>query len=171
MTLYRIGRGVIEVLVEGGWKTLPVGKEEETLPPELNPQPMGSDSNYRYVRTDEPCSIDGPMEISLRGLQKSSYRIGKKHGWYVDVPTPTHLIMIHSEVTEAFEEWRRKGVDLTEIYYDPRGKPLGFPVEMGDVVQRVCGLAEHLGVDLTEAIAVKEDWNERRDFESEGKKA
>ncbi len=171
MTLYRVGRGVVEVLMEDKWKILPAGTEEQILPPELNPQPMGQDENYRYIRTDEPGPVDGPMEVSLRGLQKSSYKVGKKHDWYVDVPTPTHLLMVHSEVTEAFEEWRVKGADLTEIYYSPVGKPLGFPIEMGDIVQRVCGLAEHLGVDLTRAIVTKEAWNKTRDFESERKKA
>jgi hypothetical protein len=56
LTLYRINpfrEKEVEVLMGWGWKALE-GSEEEILVRELNPQPLGSDSSYRYVVTDEP---------------------------------------------------------------------------------------------------------------------
>ena len=73
------------------------------------------------------------------------------------------LCLIHSEVSEALEEYR-KGVDLKEIYFDGAGKPLGFPTELADVVIRLLDLCGGLDIDLEDAIKVKMKYNKKRSY-------
>lgn len=57
---------------------------------------------------------------------------------------PEKLALIHSELSEALECYR-KGEMTT--YYTAQGKPEGFPVELADVVIRCADLLGALGVN------------------------
>jgi NTP pyrophosphatase (non-canonical NTP hydrolase) len=65
---------------------------------------------------------------------------------------PEKLALIHSEVSEALEDYR-DGAMVTTV--DGNGKPVGFPSELADIVIRVCDLAGALGIDLDAEIAQK----------------
>lgn len=84
--------------------------------------------------------------------------------------TPEILALIHSEVSEALEAWRQVDCDVTEIRYRDDGKPEGFAVELADIVIRVLDLAESIGVDLEEVIALKHAYNQGRPYRH-GKRA
>ena len=114
----------------------------------------------------------------------------------VDINIPEKLVLIHSEVSEALEDYRRSdqlreetGCELYELCYfngddvtsdssyvdDETGetvlnKPCGFPSELADIVIRVFELAGSTDVDLTEAIARKMEYNATRPYKHGGKK-
>ena len=65
---------------------------------------------------------------------------------------PEKLALIHSEVSEALEDYR-DGAMVTTV--EEKGKPVGFPSELADIVIRVCDLAGALEIDLDAEIARK----------------
>ena len=92
----------------------------------------------------------------LRDIQKAVWRTAEEHGWHEKVDSiPVKLVMIHSEVSEALEEYRNTPPEseVSDLYYNAfSDKPEGFGVELADVVIRVLDLAEMLGIDLTDLI-------------------
>jgi hypothetical protein len=77
-----------------------------------------------------------------------------------DADVPTKLALIHSEISEALEAWRKPEWDVTKTYADISGtgkcwvpydqaarvayalpKPEGFPSELADIVIRCADLA------------------------------
>jgi NTP pyrophosphatase (non-canonical NTP hydrolase) len=77
------------------------------------------------------------------------------------------IALIHSEVSEAIEEYRN-GHPLDETRIED-GKPEGFGVELADVIIRVCDLAERAGVNLGACINLKMRYNETRPTRHGGK--
>jgi len=79
------------------------------------------------------------------------------------------LALIHSELSEALEEWR-DGYDLTAIRIED-GKPEGFPVELADALIRVADLCGRYRIDLDRAVRVKLAYNRTRPHRHGEKKA
>lgn len=82
---------------------------------------------------------------------------------------PEKLCLIHSEVSEALEDYR---VDkLATVPRQSDGKPEGFATELADIVIRVMDLAGALGIDLEAEIVRKMDFNDTRSYRHGGKVA
>jgi NTP pyrophosphatase (non-canonical NTP hydrolase) len=99
------------------------------------------------------------------------------------------LLMITTEVAEAFEE-HREGHDPTETYYKPEThtgwggsswpatpptpekptKPEGIPSEMADIVIRVLDFCGWAGIDLQAIMAEKHTYNLTRPYRHGGKR-
>ena len=78
---------------------------------------------------------------------------------------PEKLCLIHSEVSEALEDYRDGNLQA-----DYEGsKPVGFPSEMADILIRVFDLAGALGIDLDKAVAEKMAYNRTRPHRHGGK--
>lgn len=112
--------------------------------------------------------------MDIRSLVKECYTTALAHGWwegYVDrkKTIPEKLALIHSEVSEALEDYRNG--DMAEAYHGHTGKPLGFPSELADIVIRVADLAGALGIDLEKAVVEKMAYNEKRPYRHGGKRA
>lgn len=110
---------------------------------------------------------------SINDLIKESYQIELSKGWQRPGearPIPELIALIHSELSEALEEYRN-GHKPHEIYYDPDKpeKPEGVPVELADVMIRVFGLCGQYGIDLEEAIKIKTEYNKTREVRHGGK--
>jgi NTP pyrophosphatase (non-canonical NTP hydrolase) len=81
-------------------------------------------------------------------------------GWYEEKRSRLSLVMlINSEVFEAYECWRKKE-DLT--YFDNNGKPCGLPSELADIVIRLFDMAGYYEVNF---FKIKElDYNFNYDW-------
>jgi NTP pyrophosphatase (non-canonical NTP hydrolase) len=65
------------------------------------------------------------------------------------------IALIHSEVTEAYEAYRRNNHNGSD----------GFATELGDIIQRVLHLAGSLDIDIEDAIIQKLKTNENRKWD------
>lgn len=100
------------------------------------------------------------VSIAARVCHAQSVR----SGWWHDVKTgepldrnvPEMLCLIHSEVSEAMEGYRKSLPD------DHLPHRLMIEVELADAVVRIFDLAEGLGLDLGGALAEKVAYNGRR---------
>lgn len=107
-------------------------------------------------------------------LKNTAVRINRtaheKGWWEQDRNVGEVLALIHSEVSEALEDWRN-GLPLDEWYYDVNDKPEGFPTEMADIIIRVLDFCFEKGIDIERAIEAKMEFNETRPYRHGGKLA
>lgn len=123
--------------------------------------------------------------MTLSEMVKAAYENSKAHGFHDKMPgddspggrgvtaedllkrlesLPEKLALIHSEVSEALEEYREKGEGCLRIEFDAKGKPIGLWSELADVVIRVGDLCGMLSVDLEHAVTQKMIYNKGRPF-------
>ena len=76
--------------------------------------------------------------------------------------------LIHSEVTEAFEDYRN-GYRVDETYYTRGTKLGGVPSELADIVIRVADACWQYGIDLEAVLQEKMNYNEGRTYMHGGK--
>jgi hypothetical protein len=108
------------------------------------------------------------MSKSLSKWQEEIHTLAKVKGWYEEERNIGEVIaLIHSELSEALEEWR----EGTPAYYIKDGKPCGFWVEMADAVIRILDYAEAQDISLESVIEAKHNYNKTRPYRHGGKKA
>lgn len=115
---------------------------------------------------------------SISGWIATVHGLAVEKGWWSDAKTgepveakariPEAIALIHSEVSEALEEYRH---DRLDVFVTAAGKPEGLPVELADTVIRIFDLCGALGIDLEEAMRVKHEYNKTRPYRHGGKKA
>lgn len=91
---------------------------------------------------------------SVNTLIQACHGLAKSRGWWnKERPVPELLCLIHSEVSEALEGYRKDEMDQ----HLPDLKSLD--VELADVVIRVFDMAGGLGIDLANAVEKKLAYN------------
>lgn len=114
--------------------------------------------------------------LTVTGLIEDSFQVSKANGFHDknDTTFGDRIALVHSELSEALEEYR-SGHDYNEIYYptalDPEtgeeftlAKPEGIPVELADAVIRIADMCGRYGIDLQNAIEIKQSYNKTRTY-------
>lgn len=108
----------------------------------------------------------GPdLSAALAGIAESIRETKAAKGWKITTPAhwdddnqiPADLALIHSEVSEALEAFRR-------------GDREGFAEEAADILIRLVGLVDGLGIDLGRAAWAKVEKNRLRAHKHGGKR-
>lgn len=102
---------------------------------------------------------------TLKELGQETYAINLANGWNVMLPeqwadmykVPGVLALVHSEVSEALEAFRKDD-------------KVNFAEELADVIIRVIDCAHGLGIDLDDEVAKKLEKNKTRGYRHGGKK-
>jgi NTP pyrophosphatase (non-canonical NTP hydrolase) len=137
---------------------------------EFDPNEQMENMGWSFAEKEEP-EVDPENErladgcAGLAKLVQDIFARNLAAGWWSDLATGERkdrnvaemLALVHSEVSEALEGWRKGLMD------DHLPSRRMLEVELADVVVRVCDMAGGLGLDLAGALFEKVVYNGKRE--------
>ena len=107
---------------------------------------------------------DAATHESLKIVVDACHHRAYNNGWWHDPktglgtsrPVPELLCLIHSEISEALEGYRK---DLMDDHIKTRKM---VEVELADALIRICDMAKGIGMDLPGAVLDKLKYNDQR---------
>lgn len=125
--------------------------------------------NYDEEEQLKNAAIALTYQHKLNELATEVHEIAKSKGWWDEEKSFGDLTaLIHSEVSEAFEEFRNHHKP-DEIYLN-EGKPEGIPIELADAVIRILDVCARYKIDFDAAVRQKIEFNKTRPTKHGGKK-
>ncbi len=94
------------------------------------------------------------MPKSISEITKIILAQAKEKGWgttTTEISIPEKIVLIHSEVSEAYEAYRHKDMNL-------------FAEELADIITRALHLAVCLNIDIEKEILKKLEKNKTREW-------
>lgn len=122
----------------------------------------------------EPMGLKHQAQQVFARMQEEVKHLNQSKGWYDTRRTfAEDVALLHSEVSEALEEYRRHGTEdrtvqptasanVNERLHPPR--PLGVPSELADVLIRLLDTCERYEIDLVKAFDEKMKYNWNRPY-------
>jgi hypothetical protein len=108
----------------------------------------------------------------LNELAKECFENSKDHGFYdgtsithsdgEPVNIPEKICLMHSELSEALEEYRQDPFVLKRYYNGD--KPEGFGIELADCIIRILDTCGAFGIDIDACVNAKMMYNRTRPY-------
>ena len=138
------------------------------------PQYGGSAGPDNAHVTLGPETPEDPRVLDLNELAALCHANSKEKGFYDPPPSfENRIALIHSEVSEAMEEFRLGRAPTDVRYTGPRNaqvqKPEGIPSEFADIIIRILDASAYYGIDINTAVLEKMAYNKTREYKH-GKK-
>ncbi len=118
-----------------------------------------------------------PTPTTIAALIKAAHFTAFTHGWWEEErPFLEQIALMHTELSEAVEEYRDHGLNQERFLYHSnsttaKDKPEGIAVEFADVLIRIFDTCGRYGIPLEEALRQKMDFNQTRPYRHGGKLA
>lgn len=110
--------------------------------------------------------------MEFREMQELAHSTAQEKGWW-DTPRsiPEQIALMHSELSEALEEYRANHKPSTIRRRESDGKPEGFGIELADCIIRILDTAEYYKLDMEHMLNIKLEFNKSRPFRHGDKRA
>lgn len=107
--------------------------------------------------------------MDIQALQDEIGDWAIEKGWTQDRAFGDDIALMHTELSEAYEEYRN-GHSIDEIYLnDNSSKPEGIPIELADCIIRILQFCAKHDIDMEHALIIKMNYNRTRPYRHGGK--